>query len=495
MTNALISATTQQIWLKTGKILRDKYQFDVKYWICQEEFFDDVSRLFPSAIIHNRIDLSHGQFPGNAQDHDFLMYPIGSDIITRHASSTLQCLKMMDRLDPKYLPFKSFDYNSRIRHYYRLLSYWYHVLNELDIDIAIFESSPHTVGDYVLYEVLQELEINKIVFYSSLSNERKLVTTDLTDGFHLDYSPHEDYKISEELQSKINLIQSDYDLAQPPYQKQKSTNSLWNFANNRFRKADHSLYKLVTEFVLSLRHLNKRHPNSFVKTRAGSVENNVTTRFHYYLYRMLAFNKRRVLRKHYENMAVEPNLNSKYIYLNLHYQPEKTTSPDAGHFVHQYLIANLLSKSLPDDVELYIKEHPSQFSADLFGEQGRKTSYYNDLLKLDNSKLIKMSLDQFDLVDNALAVATCTGEVGWESLVRGIPVLSFGQPWYADCPGCYKVTNYDDLIQAIDLILSQSDPNMSDVLNYAGLVESKSLNFKPNLKNANSLAKCIEKLN
>jgi hypothetical protein len=400
----------------------------------------------------------------------------------------------MDRLDPGYLPFKSFDYNSRIRHYYRLLSYWYHVLNELDIDIAIFESSPHTVGDYVLYEVLQELEINKIVFYSSLSSDLKLIKTDLNDGFHLDYSPHEDYNISKKLRSKISLIQSDYDLAQPTYQKQKSTNSLWNFANNRFRKADRSLDGLIAELILSLRGLNKRHPNSFIKTRAGTVENNVTTRFLYYLYRMLAFNKRRVLKKHYESLAVEPNLNSEYIYLNLHYQPEKTTSPDAGHFVHQYLIANLLSKSLPNHVELYIKEHPSQFSADLFGEQGRKTNYYDDLLKLDNSKLIRMSMNQFDLVDNALAVATCTGAVGWESLVRGTPVLSFAQPWYAECPGCYNVTNYENLCQAIDLILYQNDTNITDVLNYAGLVESKSLDFNPNVKNANSLAKSIEKL-
>ena len=175
----------------------------------------------------------------------------------------------------------------------------------------------------------------------------------------------------------------------------------------------------------------------------------------------------------------------------MHYQPEKTTSPDAGYFVHQYLVANLIAKSLPKYMNLYIKEHPAQFSADRFGEQGRRPRDYADYVNLGNVKLISMSMDQFDLVDNAAAVATINGTVGWESLVRGTPVLTFGQPWYASCPGCYTVKNKEDVTESINHILSNQKVEISDVLEFAGLVESKSLNFKPNLKNAKILAKKI----
>jgi hypothetical protein len=287
------------------------------------------------------------------------------------------------------------------------------------------------------------------------------------------------------------LIRSDYDDAQPSGDRNLSTNSFLDFLKNKFWKNHADVSNWFNEFVYTLTHLADRHPNSFIKVKSGNIEDNVTTRLLYYLYRLLAFNKRNNLKNQYDNLSTIPNLELDFVYLNLHYQPEKTTSPDAGHFVHQYLVANLLSKSLPDHVNLYIKEHPAQFSADRFGEQGRRSRYYIDLLKLGNVKLVSMSMDQFKLIDKSTAVATINGTVGWESLVRGTPVLTFGQPWYADCPGCYTIETKRDICRILNQITTQEKLDFSDVLEFAGLVESKSLNFEPDIDNAKILAELI----
>ena len=40
----------------------------------------------------------------------------------------------------------------------------------------------------------------------------------------------------------------------------------------------------------------------------------------------------------------------------MHYQPERTTDPDANYFTQQYLAIKLLSTALPDGYILYVKD-------------------------------------------------------------------------------------------------------------------------------------------
>jgi hypothetical protein len=160
------------------------------------------------------------------------------------------------------------------------------------------------------------------------------------------------------------------------------------------------------------------------------------------------------MRKGYEQRSINPNYSNKYVYFPLHYQPERTTSPEGGQYVHQYLIVNLLSSLVSDDTAIYVKEHPSQFSSRLNGERGRKREDYSDLMNENNVELVSQSADQFDLIDNSEFVVTITGTAGWEAILRGTPTIVFGNAWYRSSPGCFYVKTKSELKDVIDNITS-----------------------------------------
>jgi hypothetical protein len=163
------------------------------------------------------------------------------------------------------------------------------------------------------------------------------------------------------------------------------------------------------------------------------------------------------LQKYYNRICefFDPVVNTnKYIFYALHYQPEETTCPSAGHFCDQYHIISCLVELLPPNLCVVVKEHRSQFNRKLEGHAGRDKMFYDDLRKLPRVKLVSEKSNPFELIDNSLAVATATGTIGWESLIRNKPVLIFGNAWYEYCNNVFRIHNKEDLKFALQSIIS-----------------------------------------
>src|SRR6202011_2744144 len=105
-----------------------------------------------------------------------------------------------------------------------------------------------------------------------------------------------------------------------------------------------------------------------------------------------------------------------YVYLGLHFQPERTTSPQAGVYVDQILIAKTIAAALPEGWELYIKEHPMEWLPS-HGDYTpyRYRGYYETIVKLPHTRLVPIETDSFQLMRHAHAAATATGTLGWEA--------------------------------------------------------------------------------
>jgi hypothetical protein len=149
-----------------------------------------------------------------------------------------------------------------------------------------------------------------------------------------------------------------------------------------------------------------------------------------------------------------PDLNSEFVYVPLQFQPERTTSPEAGQYVHQYLIINMLSKTLPSDICIYVKEHPNQFSLSFTGERGRSRQLYMDINKLRGARFLPLDSDSGSLIESSKFVATGTGTAGWEAINQRKPCICFGDPWYKNAPGVFIVKSVEDLSESIDSILN-----------------------------------------
>ena len=142
-----------------------------------------------------------------------------------------------------------------------------------------------------------------------------------------------------------------------------------------------------------------------------------------------------------------------YIVLFLHYQPEKSSLPEGLGYVQQWLVIRDLAACLPIGWKVVVREHPATF---VFPYQPgvRTLDFYDSISKFSNVVLCSINVDTFDLIDNAKATATLTGKVGFQSIIRGKPVLAFGLANFKDHPGCYRVNNLEDLKAAVASISS-----------------------------------------
>ena len=160
------------------------------------------------------------------------------------------------------------------------------------------------------------------------------------------------------------------------------------------------------------------------------------------------------LKRYYKKLEQEAKFDCPYIYFALAYQPENSTSPLGEVFADQLLIIDMLSYCLPNNWYLYVKEHCSQWHRKLHGERSRTIDFYRYLSSIPNVKIIPVETSNFDLIDNAKAIATVTGTTGWEAVIRGKPALVFGHAWYKDCKGIFYTPSIEKTREAISTITS-----------------------------------------
>jgi hypothetical protein len=143
-----------------------------------------------------------------------------------------------------------------------------------------------------------------------------------------------------------------------------------------------------------------------------------------------------------------------YFVFFLHYQPERTTLPEGFDFIDQFYAIKILSMLLPDSVKLIVKEHPSMFT-NQSEPKSRSIHSYKSILKLKNVELISIETDSFQLIDNAVAIATITGTVALEAYIRKKPVSMFGM-CNLKLAGVYGFETVDGLEKFISKIMNNS---------------------------------------
>lgn len=149
----------------------------------------------------------------------------------------------------------------------------------------------------------------------------------------------------------------------------------------------------------------------------------------------LIYNKWRCM-KSYKKIAKLPSPHKSYVIFYLHYQPEATTLPSGFGFAQQLSAIMLLSQSLPSDVELYVKEHPSTLT-NITDPKHRQPDWYDKVTSVPGVSLLPIDADPYLLMDDALAVVTIAGTVAFEALIRGTPAIVLGMTAHIEFPGLH----------------------------------------------------------
>ena len=146
-----------------------------------------------------------------------------------------------------------------------------------------------------------------------------------------------------------------------------------------------------------------------------------------------------------------PSLKNKYVYYPLHLNPETSTLLKGNDYMNQAFLIELISKNIPSNCKLYVKEHPAMLNS-----HPRKISFYKRIMRLPNVVLINPNLDSRKVISKAKAVIIVDGSSGLEAILSKIPLVTM-KNFNLDFLGL-SVTNYNienlyfDILKAIEKV-------------------------------------------
>lgn len=439
-------------WAEVAKRLLCEYDFNPVWWIGYSREDDShhiIPQLFPDIIYQDNADAWKSRFPEEVEKRAPYYY-LDVDFLKRHAHHELQAIKMMDRMDQD---LRSFNFMERQRHFRNMLKLWMAAMDIVKPDLVISTAIPHRLYDYVLYWLCEERKIPFLTIQHTQFPGRFYFSKNefytIQDRFIQDWHLFEKEKklldiLPDDIRTRYENVKKDYEVAAPSFMKndalrQKNATSRF-FMLKRWIKKFSTVYrpylfgKHADCLVIGHCAYDKR-PDKKYEDSEGNIYQHERM-----LLKVNRYKDR--LQKVYESLCVKPNYNEQYVVLFLHYQPEATTSPGGDIFVDQRLCVELLLKYLPESWKVYVKEHPHQFIRYRIGHTSRMRDFYDDLVKNERVKLISTEEDTFDLLQHAKAISTITGTVGWEAIVRQVPVISFGLSWYENySKGVLRITD------------------------------------------------------
>ena len=96
--------------------------------------------------------------------------------------------------------------------------------------------------------------------------------------------------------------------------------------------------------------------------------------------------------------------------------------------------------------------------------------YWKKLFNIEDLITISHKENIYEAIDKSSLVVTTNSTTAIEGVIRGRPVLLFGNTWYSKCEGIFQINNFDDCIKAFDKIKSGYKPNIEKVRKYLNSV-------------------------
>ena len=491
--NIIYCVSELKDWIKVAKYFEKNKNWNPVLWSTTHKNHQYVEEAFPLTKHINFYDLNRGKVK---YDSSRKKISLDEKILSKYLKYEKISLKMMDRMD--YNRY-SFNYSERVQLYYNILEFILNSFNEYKPKKIIFGESPHSIYHYLIYAVAIESNIKILRLSPTYIYGYTFLTSSIED---IPLYIQKEYDKAKKLETIDLKVEKYFKKTNDKYIKGKPYYMDEIIKNNQ----KSNTYKILKSLTKSIRYFinNKPRYNDY-KMRDYSIMDTFSNQqlakgiLNGTLFKIN-------LEKEYNKYVIKTldnfNLNDKFIYFPLHYQPERTTSPEGNFFSDQYLAINMLSQASNGKFKIYIKEHLSQFFQKYEGEQGRTSDFYQQLSLLDNIVFIDKNVESFDLIDHSLSVATITGTAGFESVIRGKPAIVFGYPWYLNCEGVFQVTTNEMLLKAIHIIIDNPKLNslnikyfLQSIFNISNIIYLNPSNrdsVEGNYNNAESIIRLIE---
>lgn len=344
-----------------------------------------------------------------------------------------------------------------MRFYLRHLRFWNHLFITKKINYVFFNNTPHHTHDYVIYALAQVYGIKTNVCISTNFENRYFLADTLENAwvkttklYEEKYRELEEVELPEDVETYYTTIahgnkeQTEKLVLQGVSRKQEILDK-----RNLF-KGEVSFGKMLKKNLSRWKWQVCKADNRERRERGWQA---IREEYDYYR-RGKAKLKKMVNTDYYNQLACAPQPGEKYIIYFLHYQPEATSLPQCGVFVSQELSVAIAARAAEEmGYKLYVKEH--------FVQPYRMKTFYDDLAKIRNVRLIKTDFDSKELVKGSVCGMTGNGTVVLESVIRGTAMLTFGESGFQGCPGVHRVTCVEDCKEAITEAVNEKAKGIS----------------------------------
>ncbi|MEZ9740437.1 hypothetical protein AB4283_10315 [Vibrio splendidus] len=431
----------RNVWINVASCLKDNH-VDIRVWLGDPAHDEQAKIMFPDCHVEDFFMANKGVLKGRTSK-----YTPCKGVLSDPRFFTLKdkVYKMMDRQDDERI----FGRLEREALFYNLFNYYYDLVRDENINVLIASEAPHSSVGMVIYGICEILEIPRYHLVASGVAPLLHVAKDFY-GTTIDVERNDNdmmsiYKpvVSEYVNSFINTPEEPgYMVNQKKYDDKKSKNSVLKFFELLGKGVRYSKKKrLKTTYTINKKFF--KDDNS----RGILAQINVD-----------AIHSR--LENAYMSKVTPVSLDVDYVFYPLHYEPERTSNPDGGHYYQVYDALVALRSFVPLSVPIYVKEHYSQFTRMLPGHRGKSPYLYDVLSDLPNVHLIDPRMNSVQLVKQALLTVSQTGTACLEAACYEKKSIIMGDTWFFGTPNVYR---FDDL-ESFEELLSYKARSRQEVV-------------------------------
>ena len=463
---ALYSSINQpEILIPVAKKLRDDHDIHPVYWSGAQAIAPTLKDEFPELLFHDFMVASKGEWPDEI-DLDIGYRKFSQALFEQYRElERLYYEVCMTRADPG----DGFKYYELTNYYHKALAAALSLIETHKPDVWISSLPPHAAYDNVLYEACRQNGVQTIILYDTNLPGYMLAMDNIDYSMEplkaevkrlLDTNADTSAEaLPEAVRTYVLGMRESYEEGKP-FQFKINYPGDSGLDRHRFSRVEAEVKaRKSTRLKDLLKHYlrygrarvtsNRIH---YIKQHDLRWKDSYRDEGTWLRYRKRVVDDIEISFQSYKSLCQSFDTNNRFVFFPLHLQPECTTVPQGGLFSDQLMILRMFRSVLDKDVHIYIKEAPWQFRWHR-GPSARYAWFYEEVAAMDNVRFLPMDTDPFELIDHSECVLCITGTAGWESVVRGKPVIAMGSLYYyKGFTGVYQAQSSQDMADALEHI-------------------------------------------
>jgi len=418
--------TKSQHWFDVAESLYNQKIAKPVIWLGDDYHEKNANRIFQSDILSM---LNHVHYPYKIKSENISINDSGFFVSSNYLIAKDRCLKMMDRIDLHGLLTRI----DREVYFNKLCMIFISAIEKQNPTALIMAEAPHSHAQYLLYEICKYFNL-EIAWFNNwmigpIMNLQNMKT--------MNYVPKRNHRNIKNIESYYYLVdkhiqnlkkkwrgdfQHQYMIDQ--VQALRVSSRLINFFNEQFNIISRQAFRNIRDKLKGI--YNPINPYNFG------------------IYTQLKIKRKRKsnLRKLNTKFSTTKIPNGKIVFFALHYEHERNTNPDGGLYHEQLIALQRLRNFLPDEIEIVIKEHPTQIYHEERGPRGRSALIYELISSMKGVTLLDYHVDSSMIQKESLFTASITGTASLEAAINKQKSIIFGNAWFRGCPNVYY---FDDL--------------------------------------------------